>query len=508
MSRWARQRPASLAGLFYLYVKQNSIGILILVIAATTIRRDLMATRTPLTLSEDGKTHEPMQALDTVPTSVIPVSGASGNLAQMAPDGIYAKLNTDQDGIPSIGTAGDGTASSPLKCFLNVSPRSDNIISELADGLYGRVPISSATGNLATMKPDGLHASITTDQAGNTSIGVDGDGSSASPLQYSLKVSQQSGNTLQPLADGLYVPPSDASVQISDTPGNKLTADNPGGALYVPPATWNPMDSEFVWTGTGGTVSPELDPRYDGELITIRALNPGTEVTLALANIPQHAKERIGYCIRVCLVAEYEGGQSSELRVTTPSGSRLITPNGKISTTDGSTYAYPFPNTKNQIGIVDVINVSAGGVVQWALREVAPTTTPTMTFKLFVNNSGVGNFLVPSTLVKFPQHMIDSDWAMRASVVCTTTGSHTRSIKVSLGDTVLYNGSMSLIANMPFFVPVPPVTFIGAPWLDGKGVGLKRLRVEVGNAVTASVVINAKLICERVVKNSTLLDVF
>ena len=120
---------------------------------------------------------------------------------------------------PEITLSGDGTAATPLTATANISAQADNALQAVADGLFvlqqgvsaisfnvatGILQFTDQTGASTNLDLSGLMAASTT--ANSPTVTLTGDGTAATPLQADAVISGQAGNTLQAIADGLFVP--------------------------------------------------------------------------------------------------------------------------------------------------------------------------------------------------------------------------------------------------------------------------------------------------------------
>ena len=76
-----------------------------------------MAT-TPVVHDSALKRHRPLSGGEALPASSVPVSGASGNIAELRPDGVYVPGEFSVDDPNAVKLSGDQTVSG-VKTFLS-----------------------------------------------------------------------------------------------------------------------------------------------------------------------------------------------------------------------------------------------------------------------------------------------------------------------------------------------------------------------------------------------------
>lgn len=225
-----------------------------------------------LDVTGDGTTANPIKG-------DVKLSQDADNQIEARADGLYVPRGTG-GGTPgltavavedteTLDMSGDGTAGSPIKGDVKVSADPGNIISAHADGLFAQAPqqgstaiavedsstvdlqgngttadplkavarVSAEQGNIIFTKDDGLYAaSGGTPLPGTVAISVEdtdtvdlqGDGTEASKLTATVKLSQDAGNKIAARGDGLFVAASEP-VAVGDTATLSMEGDGTAG---------------------------------------------------------------------------------------------------------------------------------------------------------------------------------------------------------------------------------------------------------------------------------------
>lgn len=446
-----------------------------------------MANKTPVTVSADGKTHEPLGVADTLAPSSLLLNPAADNLTALPVGGIYSKLNTATSDTVTL--SGTGVATSPIKADVKLINSTANIISSSVNGLYAQQYVDNS--NTITATGFGTAAShisyaVRTDPVATNILTASGTGLAAIVTKANSVTASLSGN-------GTAASPLTAQAKISTAPYNRLFSDTTGDGLFVDPVVYNPAYVSSIRPGATATVTPAFNARYNMEYVYLYA--QGTTFTLNLTSVPVAITNILGYRIRV--VMPYDGAAGFNfLKFTTASGS-IHDPHGNW--VSNANYIYPYSSGPSYQTVIDIVYNAGSG---WAIEEVNPATSPIMAFKnTLALGSGTGTCTIDMSAK--PYYMISSDWAMRTSLICTPTTTHTRTLNLTLGTATIYVGTLSFVANQPIVVPSP--TFIAAPSQSGGLTVLPTMSAVFGTG-TGNVTVNAKVICERLMKGSVQAD--
>lgn len=446
-----------------------------------------MAIKTPVTVSADGLTHEPLGAADKISPTAILINPAADNLTLAPAGGLWTKLNTTI--TDTVTLSGNGTGTSALKADVKLVNSAANIISSSANGLYAQQYVDNSNTITATgfgTSTNHISYSVRLDAAATNILTTAGVGLNATITKANSVTGSLTGN-------GTAASPLVAAAKISATPYNRLFSDTTGDGLFVDPVVYNPAYVSSIRPGTAATVTPAFNPRYNMEYVYL--YGQGTTFTLNLASAPVAITNILGYRIRV--VMPYDGASGTcFLQFTTASGSLRDTHGNYVS---NANYIYPFNTGSAQQTVLDIVYNAGSG---WAVEEIHPGTSPTMAFKnTLAIGSGAGTCTV--SLATLPYYMVSNDWAMRTSLFCMPTTTHNRTLTVTLGTTTLYSGTVAFVANVPFILPA--ATFIAAPSVTAGVATLPTLSAVFGTG-TGNVAVNAKIICDRLLKGSTPVD--